>query len=211
MYDSGDECPGSDDDTHHCVDCGGLSWDDKGKNCSICDAYWCVSWEWMFVHKLCKHKRDKIDLEEDPICLQCYFSDPAYQCKIKECSQNLDYYTQKWIKHGESLISIGYTELTKNGQIMKLRAGFPRKLDGSGFFDLYSPDTTSIVFQENDTNTTFEGKDAMDRVIQHYNEKMRKLLENGYSIVIGDYGSYVSGIFARAQKPPKRDASPKRK
>ena len=81
----GDQCPGSDDEMHHCVDCGALAWEDKGNNCALCGAYWCVDWQNTFIFSHCK----QVELDgEEGICSECFLEGPEFWCDDPKCDCN---------------------------------------------------------------------------------------------------------------------------
>ena len=77
------DCPGSDSDSHHCVDCGQLWWDDKGTYCSICNDYWCPDWQGEF-----EYVSDDSDFEEDDgVCPKCWGSKKDMKVKMAKASE----------------------------------------------------------------------------------------------------------------------------
>jgi len=87
---SEDNCPGSDDETHHCYDCGELWWS-KGLHCDSCEKYYCPSyWQNYFIFLDCDNC-DNCDYES--ICPMCFLKMPELWCQKPEkcqCSQNID-------------------------------------------------------------------------------------------------------------------------
>ena len=89
---SEDNCPGSDDENHHCKGCGELWWDDKGLWCDRCEKYYCpVYWQNYFIFLDC----DNCDTDNDyeHICPTCFLDTPELWCKNTEncnCSQNMN-------------------------------------------------------------------------------------------------------------------------
>lgn len=102
---TGGQCPGSDDESHHCVaeGCGELWWDEKGLRCDICRDYYCpIHWQTTFVTIDCEHNKGGLSEEEaedsdysddaEMICAECYEMNEKYHCKVVGCycSQNYD-------------------------------------------------------------------------------------------------------------------------
>ena len=100
---SGD-CPGSDDENHHCVDCGQLWWDDKGIYCDLCEDYWCPTWQSTFHFPEMEFAdNDVFDEDElDPdagICPKCWDADPqVMKAKYKVKSQKFREERQAMLK-----------------------------------------------------------------------------------------------------------------
>ncbi len=82
-----EKCPGSDDENHHCVDCGQLWLDSNGLFCHFCNDYWCVDWQHNFktyeetcdalvAHKGLNEKKDHPELGDwdstEIICKKCF-------------------------------------------------------------------------------------------------------------------------------------------
>jgi hypothetical protein len=86
----GYECPGSDDEDHHCVHCGELWWDDKGENCELCGDYWCpVGWQHTFIFlDSCEHNPNLEDISANLICNKCFSGDPKLHCDELDCDLN---------------------------------------------------------------------------------------------------------------------------
>ena len=98
----GDQCPGSDDENHHCEECGELWWDDKGLWCEMCNKYYCptyhqnnfISLDGYYGCKECKEKFENIDVDWDMgICPDCFKKCPEYWCKSNnpQCYFNIGY------------------------------------------------------------------------------------------------------------------------
>ena len=77
----GEQCPGSDDEMHHCVDCGALAWEDKGLHCALCGAYWCIDWQHTFVFPDC----EQVDLADEGICSECFLGNAKLWCNDEKC------------------------------------------------------------------------------------------------------------------------------
>ena len=92
-----EECPGSDDENHHCVDCGELWWEDKGKNCEVCGGYWCPSWQHTFIFMNCPKKGQDFD-DDAGVCPKCFLADKKYWCKSRkcDCDQKHDKVAEEW-------------------------------------------------------------------------------------------------------------------
>lgn len=78
---AGDECPGSDDESHHCVDCGQLWWDEKGLSCDLCGDYWCVDWQHCFVIldgcESSVHNVEEVAYPE-AVCSKCFLENDQF-------------------------------------------------------------------------------------------------------------------------------------
>lgn len=83
----GDVCPGSDSDEemHHCVHCGELTWEDKALTCDNCGAYWCLhGWQNTFIFPECEHFEEKLE----HVCHSCFVSNPKWWCVDDSCGCN---------------------------------------------------------------------------------------------------------------------------
>ena len=96
----GDRCPGSDDENHHCEECGELWWDDKGCYCEICNKYYCPTyWQNNFIRldgyyacKDCNKKLEDMYFDWDMgICPECFYKHKEYWCKSNnpKCKYNI--------------------------------------------------------------------------------------------------------------------------
>jgi hypothetical protein len=121
-----EECPGSDDETHHCVDCKGLCWDDKGATCSACSEYWCADYQEVFKHSACTHLGDIYTIEESEcsfaddieniqkgVCLQCLLKSKL-TCKIKDCHFSRAKLLEDWIQFCQRPIPVELATLRRH-------------------------------------------------------------------------------------------------
>jgi len=110
----GDQCPGSDDETHHCTDCGALAWDDKGNSCDLCGAYWCIDWQFTFVFPNCEN----IELSDEGICSKCFLANPEFWCNDAKClcDNKQDKIQERYVKFKEHGSLCGEVRLVKNEQ-----------------------------------------------------------------------------------------------
>lgn len=92
-----EQCPGSDDENHHCVDCGELWWDEKGAFCDLCGDYWCpLGWQNTFVFvESCEHG---VDCHVEMVCVKCFRANLQLHCKEAGCALNVDVVEQKMKK-----------------------------------------------------------------------------------------------------------------
>lgn len=77
----GDQCPGSDDEMHHCNDCGELAWENKGNYCERCGKYWCVDYQHVFIGYDCSEK----ECDVESMCSECFLADPSLWCENLKC------------------------------------------------------------------------------------------------------------------------------
>ena len=81
------DCPGSDDESHHCVDCGQLWCSSKGLWCEKCGEYWCPDWQHTFISLgSCERYGEFNDTQ---ICSKCFLGDKKMWCKNDHCDCNL--------------------------------------------------------------------------------------------------------------------------
>jgi len=71
-------CPGSDDEQHHCVDCGQLWVNFKAECCDKCQNHWCPDWQNTFVsvHDCSQWDENDIGL----VCATCFLADERLWC-----------------------------------------------------------------------------------------------------------------------------------
>lgn len=103
----GEECPGSDDENHHCVHCGELWWIDKTYCCGICEGVWCPSWQHEFVWMNCPYNTNYYDIfsigTDEGICPECFMKHKELHCTNPEkcsCGQNYNEFCRKREKLG---------------------------------------------------------------------------------------------------------------
>jgi hypothetical protein len=79
-----EKCPGSDDELHHCDDCGTIFPEDEGNYCDLCEDFWCNDWIDRFIIMDCpfhqQHYRIKL------ICEECFSQHSDYWCTNDYCS-----------------------------------------------------------------------------------------------------------------------------
>ncbi len=97
----GDQCPGSDDEDHHCEECGWLWMDDKGCYCEMCNKYYCPTyWQNNFImpdeFTPCNDCKDG---ECMSICPDCFKKHKEYWCKSNnpKCTYNMGHVQTKLV------------------------------------------------------------------------------------------------------------------
>jgi hypothetical protein len=85
-------CPGSDDEKHHCDECQELENVEDGKFCAMCNNYYCFThWDDTFITLDCQNNEfDPNDLlfqveMDDMICWNCYEEHEKFHCLIPRC------------------------------------------------------------------------------------------------------------------------------
>jgi len=71
----------SDDENHHCVDCGRLVWVEQCTYCERCGAYWCDDYQHTFAFIDC----EAVECKEEVLCAECFLADPATWCADEQC------------------------------------------------------------------------------------------------------------------------------
>jgi len=74
----------SDDENHHCVDCGRLVWEEHCTRCERCAAYWCNDYQHTFIFPNC----ETVECREEMLCAECFLADPAMWCADEQCLCN---------------------------------------------------------------------------------------------------------------------------
>ena len=88
----GDDCPGSDDENHHCGECGELWWDEKGSHCERCNDYYCPTyWQNNFIWLDGCQCDDDMEVDYEFLCPKCFEKCPKYWCKTPKCKLNIEY------------------------------------------------------------------------------------------------------------------------
>lgn len=101
----GDTCPGSEEELHHCVLCGWLTWDGKSNICDKCVEVHCpCCWQNTFVYM------DECEEIEQGgyewICTPCFRANETLWCTSSDCpcSQKID------------IVNSNYEKILKNIQ-----------------------------------------------------------------------------------------------
>ena len=94
-------CPGSDteEEVHHCVLCGWLTWDAKSLHCDACNKICCPNcWQNTFVSMT---ECETVELPYEWICSTCFLIDKEMWCKDEKCScpQKVEHIRASWKKH----------------------------------------------------------------------------------------------------------------
>jgi hypothetical protein len=225
MYTNKRECKGSTDEDHHCVDCGGLWWDDKLTACNKCGNNWCTDNQQTFVSSGCEHFEERYeehcDDEEpdefclafaeldEPMCSSCYLRG-TLDCKVEGCKMSRAKVLENWInfckrpvQHSSATIEHGETKI-------KLSISYGRvevDLDDEAVIDPWPIDPGKAILCIDKEFTTFTGETAQDDAIKKAKEFIAKKQEEGFTYRTS-YLSHPDGAF---RLPKKRDASPKRK
>ncbi len=132
------ECPGSDSSSHHCIDCDGLCWDDKGATCSGCENYWCTDYQTTFYYSACKHLGDRYaegeecsfaeeiqDISEG-LCTQCVLMSNL-NCTVEDCEFNHKNLLREWVKFCERSLDVRLATLVRHDEEIVIKAKLYRK------------------------------------------------------------------------------------
>lgn len=81
-------CPGSqdssEDERHHCSDCGWLWNEDKCITCCYCGDYWCPDYQEVCVYITCPYVGERLGNEEYA-CPTCFLSKKNLWCTVAKC------------------------------------------------------------------------------------------------------------------------------
>lgn len=220
------ECPGSDDETHHCVDCGQLWWDDKGQTCDQCGAYWCPDWQQTFAGSLCKHleqiyedlmdAHDKgaltkaFDSLEEPMCPTCLLRTPI-DCKVEGCKWSRAKMLEKWIKFCKQPIVHSWAKLERHHEKFDVEICYVRKErseDDPEVIESWDIDFNTSLLCADGKKELFTGKDALHSAIAQAKILVSGYQAEGYVYCKGLYGVSRGGALSKLKS---RDRSPKRK
>jgi hypothetical protein len=132
------ECPGSDSSSHHCIDCDGLCWDEKGATCSECEDYWCTDYQSTFHFSVCTHLGDRYEEDEESsigesiegiqegLCTQCVLMSNL-KCTVEDCKFNHKNLLQAWVKFCERSLDVELATLVRQDEKIIIKAKLYRK------------------------------------------------------------------------------------
>jgi hypothetical protein len=177
-FSSDEDCPGSDDDNHHCVDCGELWWDDKGNYCASCSDYWCPGWQNTFIFLDCQSGEEASFADDDGICPKCFLSNEKLWCKNADCkcSQKHEKVLRKWEEWRQHGSESGELVLLKGEE--RWRAATHDYLDRDEIRVFFSEKALSLFVSDIET------------AIQRIKDEARKKLDQGFAVAQNNfYGS----------------------
>lgn len=225
MHADEDECPGSDDETHHCVDCGQLWWTDKASSCNQCGDYWCPDWQQTFAGCLCSHLEEiyegymdaseeneltgAFDALAEPMCATCLLRTPI-DCKVEGCEWSRAEILNEWIKFCKQPIVHSWATLERRKDKLKVEICYVRKErnpDDAKVIESWDIDFNVSILKINGVEQRFNGKHALDEAIKEAKKVIAEHEAEGFKPK-SPYGSGQSGAL---RKPTSRDSSPKRK
>lgn len=213
MYAHDKECPGSNDEDHHCIDCEGLWCDDKGNRCERCGSYWCPDWQTTFYHSACSHLGDIYEADEEcsiaddietisdaGLCTQCILQSKL-NCTVEDCKFNHKKILQRWIEFCERPIDIDLALLKRDSERVSIQAKLhrvrPGNIDCLG--ELWSLDMKNMVLLVNGVEDPI--KYAWENLLKETQQIMKQKKTEGFII--------KEKCFALRKQ--SRDKSPKRK
>lgn len=211
MYSDDDVCRESGDEVHHCVECGGLSWENKGNNCEKCGAYWCIDWQQTFINgDECDRSEIRDALPDGMICPQCYFDNPKFHCPDRDCELFHSKCLHDWKTFCHSLINIGSVTLRKEEDMhVRIKLGFAR-IPPRRKTELWTIDKDRVIVDENTKRQSFVGSTALVDALKLAVERVTHFQASGYEISQHQYGLDLYGVLRRWMRKYARDKIPKR-
>lgn len=226
MHADEDECPGSDDETHHCVDCGQLWWDDKGSTCNSCGSYWCPDWQQTFAGSLCKHLEqiyenlmdaskkneltEALESLEEPTCSTCLLRTPI-DCKVEGCKWSRAELLKKWIDFCKRPIVHSWAKLVRHHETVDVEVCYVRVERSEDDPEVTEPwiiDFKTSMLKINTNRQVFTGENALQAAIAGAKNQISLSQLEGYIYKVY-LGEESRGGALRKSK--SRDSSPKRK
>lgn len=212
MYAQDKECPGSNDEDHHCIDCEGLWWDDKGIRCERCKSYWCPDWQTTFYHSACSHLGDIYDADEEcsiaddietisdaGLCTQCIL-ESKLNCTVEDCKFNRKKILQKWIEFCEVPIDIELVVLKRRSERVSIIAELHRvRPEANALGEIWPLDMKNMVL------FISEVRDPIKYTWKNILHKTRQIIKQKKA------EGFVVKDKCFALRKQSRDKSPKRK
>lgn len=207
------ECPGSDESTHHCIDCDGVCWDEKGATCSGCENYWCTDYQNTFYYSVCTHLGDRYEADEEEcsiaeaveniqegLCTQCVLKSNL-KCTVEDCKFNYKNLLQTWVKFCERSLDVELASLSGHPEDVVIKAKLYRRrpniedLDDIWFINKDEVELYINGVKESETLSWKRTLDQAKRLIRQYEKEGFVLKSKAFAL----------------NEPHPRDKSPERK
>lgn len=190
-------CPGSDDECHHCDSCGKLCGTEGGAYCYDCQVYWCDSCNYVFQNPpLCSHLRaEKTNQETSVIerelnaglCPHCFFRRAT--CIESNCKFNPEQAIKKWEEFIVKPVKLCVAKLSQANEeesedSVKLSIVYERIILESLENCITWPLDQSKVwlYVNHQPRCSFEEPNAFNKACEKANEIIKRYKKDGFGI-----------------------------